>query len=69
MRVGVGEDGGEGGEEGDPWELTAPSFTFRRLPLTGSDRQAQMDSGGWWFLGFLAALRNGTTIVLICVSF
>lgn len=46
MRVGVGEDGGEGGEEGDPWELTAPSFTFRRLPLTGSDRQAQMDSGG-----------------------
>ena len=42
MRVGVGEDGGEGGEEGDPWELTAPSFTFRRprahrLRQTGSD--------------------------------
>jgi len=32
---GGGEDGGEGGEEGEAtssWELTAPSFTFHRLP-------------------------------------
>ena len=68
MRVGAGEDGGEGGEEGDPWELTAPSFTFRRLPLTGSDRLRWIRADRW-FLGFLAALRHGTTIVLICVSF
>lgn len=29
-------------------------------------RQAQMDSGGFVVFGFLAALRHGTTIFLIC---
>lgn len=50
---GGGEDGGEGGEEGEAtssWELTAPSFTFHRLPRTpaptGSDGFGRV--GGFW---------------------